>query len=119
MRREEEQVLPLAAEALLPEDWEAIDAAFASNDDPVVGASAGKAFRELFRHLVAILPPPYGVGPAAGGAATELGGAPRVAAAGLGPLRSDNRLVRAPSSGRPQACHSRGANRTPASRPLE
>jgi branched-chain amino acid transport system ATP-binding protein len=64
MRREEEQVLPVAAEALLPEDWDAIDAAFASNDDPVVGVPAGKAFRELFRHLVAILPPPYGVGPA-------------------------------------------------------
>jgi len=64
MRKEEEQVLPVAAEALLPEDWDAIDAAFASNDDPVVGASAGKAFRELFRRLVAILPPPYGVGPA-------------------------------------------------------
>ena len=64
MRKEEDEVLPLAAEALLPEDWDAIDAAFASNDDPVVGAPAGKAFRELFRHLVAILPPPYGVGPA-------------------------------------------------------
>ena len=64
MRKEEEQVLPLAAEALLPEDWDAIDAAFASNDDPVVGVPSGKAFRELFRHLTAILPPPYGVGPA-------------------------------------------------------
>jgi len=66
MRREEEQVLPLAAEALAPEDWEAIDAAFASNDDPVVGAPASKAFRELFRHLVAIMPPPLGVGPEPG-----------------------------------------------------
>jgi hemerythrin-like domain-containing protein len=63
MRREEEQVLPLAAEALAPEDWAAIDAAFASNNDPVVGAPASKAFRELFRHLVAIMPPPLGVGP--------------------------------------------------------
>jgi hemerythrin-like domain-containing protein len=63
MRREEEHVLPLAAEALTSEDWDAIDAAFASNNDPVVGVPASKAFRELFRHLAAIMPPPYGVGP--------------------------------------------------------
>ena len=65
MRKEEEQVLPLAAEALTQEDWDAIDAAFASNNDPVVGVPASKAFRELFRHLVAIMPPPLGVGPEA------------------------------------------------------
>jgi hemerythrin-like domain-containing protein len=66
MRREEEQVLPLAVEALAKEDWDAIDAAFASNDDPVVGVPASKAFRELFRRLAAIMPPPLGVGPEAG-----------------------------------------------------
>ena len=63
MRREEDDVLPLAMAALTGEDWDAIDAAFASNDDPVVGVPASKAFRELFRRLAAILPPPYGVGP--------------------------------------------------------
>jgi len=63
MRKDEEHVLPLAAAALTKEDWDAIDAAFASNNDPVVGVPASKAFRELFRHLVAIMPPPYGVGP--------------------------------------------------------
>jgi hemerythrin-like domain-containing protein len=61
MRREEDDVLPLAEAELLPDDWQAIDAAFASNDDPVVGVPASKAFRELFRRLVAIVPPPYGV----------------------------------------------------------
>ena len=69
MRREEDDVLPLAAEALTQEDWEAIDAAFASNNDPVVGVPATRAFRELFRHLTAIMPPPYGVGPEAAGPA--------------------------------------------------
>jgi len=63
MRKEEDEVLPLAAAALERDDWDAIDAAFASNDDPGVGVPASKAFRELFRHLVAIMPPPYGVGP--------------------------------------------------------
>ena len=63
MRKEETEVLPLAAEALKKEDWDAIDAAFASNNDPVVGVPASKAFRELFRRLAATMPPPYGVGP--------------------------------------------------------
>ena len=39
------------AEALTQEDWDAIDAAFASNNDPVVGVPASRAFREFFRHL--------------------------------------------------------------------
>jgi hemerythrin-like domain-containing protein len=63
MRREEDEVLPLAAEALTGEDWAAIDAAFASNDDPVVGVSASREFRALFRRIVALAPPPLGVGP--------------------------------------------------------
>jgi len=63
MRKEEDEVLPLALQALTPEDWAAIDAAFASNNDPIVGVPASKAFRELFRRLTAIVPPPYGVGP--------------------------------------------------------
>jgi branched-chain amino acid transport system ATP-binding protein len=56
MRREEDEVIPLARESLLPEDWAAIDAAFASNNDPVVGVPAQKAFRELFRRLAAMWP---------------------------------------------------------------
>ena len=63
MRREEDEVLPLAAEALTADDWAAIDAAFASNDDPVVGVSATREFRALFRRIVALAPPPFGVGP--------------------------------------------------------
>ena len=65
MRREEDKVLPLAAKTLTGDDWEAIDAEFASNSDPIVGVPASKAFRELFRRIVAIAPPPWGVGPEA------------------------------------------------------
>jgi branched-chain amino acid transport system ATP-binding protein len=65
MRKEEDEVLPLAAEALSADDWAAIDAAFASNEDPVVGVPASKAFRELFKRIVTIAPPPWGVGPEA------------------------------------------------------
>lgn len=63
MRKEEDEVLPLAAQALAAEDWQAIDAAFASNSDPVVGVPASKAFRELFKRIVSVAPPPWGVGP--------------------------------------------------------
>ncbi len=63
MRKEEDEVLPLAAQALTAEDWAAIDAAFASNDDPIVGVPASRAFRELFKRIVTIAPPPWGVGP--------------------------------------------------------
>ncbi len=90
MRREEEQVLPLAAEALAPEDWEAIDAAFASNNDPVVGVPASKAFRELFRHLVAIMPPPLGVGPEGAGALSA-GSAGRRRPPGAAPFAATTR----------------------------
>jgi branched-chain amino acid transport system ATP-binding protein len=63
MRKEEDEVLPLAAQALTTDDWAAIDAAFASNEDPVVGVPASKTFRELFTRIVTLAPPPWGVGP--------------------------------------------------------
>ena len=63
MRKEEDEVLPMASRSLTAADWEAIDAAFLSNSDPVVGVPASKEFRELFRRIVAIAPPPWGVGP--------------------------------------------------------
>ena len=63
MRQEEDEVLPLAAEALNDEDWSLIDAAFASNADPIVGVVATREFRALFRRIVSLAPPPLGVGP--------------------------------------------------------
>jgi hemerythrin-like domain-containing protein len=40
MRKEEEQLLPLAERHLPPEDWKAIERAFAANTDPVAGTHA-------------------------------------------------------------------------------
>jgi hypothetical protein len=59
MATEEAQVLPRAQELLLPEDWAAIDAAFAANDNPWEG-SAGK-YKALFKRIVSIAPAPIGV----------------------------------------------------------
>jgi hemerythrin-like domain-containing protein len=61
MRREEEDLLPRAEKALLPEDWAVIDEAFAGNDDPIADLRE-KDFSELFQHIVRIAPDPVGLG---------------------------------------------------------
>lgn len=65
MRKEEDHVLPLALEALTAGDWTAIDAAFSVNDDPVPGLAPRQEFDALFRLIVALAPPPVGIGPTA------------------------------------------------------
>jgi hemerythrin-like domain-containing protein len=63
MRKEEDLVLPVAERALRADDWTAIDAAFGSNADPLVGVGTQKEFRELFRTVVNLMPAPMGLGP--------------------------------------------------------
>jgi hemerythrin-like domain-containing protein len=63
MRTEEKEVLPLAEKHLTAGDWEAIDAAFTDNSDPLFGAEAGQAYDQLFQRIVNLAPPPIGVGP--------------------------------------------------------
>jgi hemerythrin-like domain-containing protein len=63
MHREESEVLPLAEKHLTPGDWEAIDAAFAGNTDPLFGATKDAGWEALFRRIVHLAPPPIGVGP--------------------------------------------------------
>ncbi|HXP95251.1 MAG TPA: hemerythrin domain-containing protein [Telmatospirillum sp.] len=63
MKKEEEGILPRAESVLTAEDWREIDAAFQSNEDPIGGANAGQEFRDLFRKIVTLAPPPIGVGP--------------------------------------------------------
>lgn len=66
MRKEEDVILPLAQRHLTEDDWARIDAAFRSNSDPIVGIPASKEFRELFRRIVLLAPPPIGVGDSTG-----------------------------------------------------
>lgn len=64
MRKEEERVFPIAARILLDEDWTAIEEAFGSHGDPRFGAEdVADGFRKLFSRIVALAPPPIGVGP--------------------------------------------------------
>lgn len=62
IQKEEGIILPMAEKALAPEDWAAIDAAFADNRDPLFGADARADMRRLYSRLVNEAPAPYGVG---------------------------------------------------------
>jgi hemerythrin-like domain-containing protein len=68
MRREEEQLFPLALGLLTPLDWVMVDAAMEEHTDPLAAAREEKNFDELFNRIVNIAPPPIGVGPTAGAA---------------------------------------------------
>jgi hemerythrin-like domain-containing protein len=61
MRREEEELLPLAERSLSPQDWKMVDAAFDANEDPVAGVRE-KDFHALFSRIVRLAPAPGGVG---------------------------------------------------------
>ena len=61
MRKEEQQLLPLAERHLTAEDWKAIDAAFAANRDPIAGMQE-RDFEKLFARIVALAPDPVGLG---------------------------------------------------------
>jgi hemerythrin-like domain-containing protein len=62
MRKEEKELLPLAEQALTKEDWQAIDAEFAGNDDPIADLRE-QDFAKLFTRIVSLAPAPVGVGP--------------------------------------------------------
>jgi hemerythrin-like domain-containing protein len=61
MRKEEDEVLPLAERYLEPEDWKVIDAAFAANTDPIAGMRE-RDFEQLFTRIVNLAPAPVGLG---------------------------------------------------------
>jgi len=63
MRKEEEQVLPLAERVLSAEDWQEADRAFEENRDPLADERETKDFQKLFSRIVNLAPPPIGVGP--------------------------------------------------------
>jgi hemerythrin-like domain-containing protein len=61
MNKEEKEVLPLAQASLSTEDWDAIAAAFAGNQDPIADLRE-KDFAALFQRIVALAPAPVGLG---------------------------------------------------------
>lgn len=61
MRCEEQELLPLAQRALRADDWAAIEAAFAGNQDPIADLR-GQDFQRLYTRIVSLAPAPVGLG---------------------------------------------------------
>ena len=61
MGKEENELLPLAQKSLTAEDWGAIEAAFAGNQDPIADLRE-KDFDKLYQRIVNLAPAPVGLG---------------------------------------------------------
>ena len=55
----------MAERLLSAADWQAIDREFEENRDPLEGDRDTRDFEKLFSRIVALAPPPIGVGPKA------------------------------------------------------
>jgi hemerythrin-like domain-containing protein len=62
MAKEEQEVLPLALQALTAADWADLDEAFLSNKDPLTGHEPEADYRALFTRIVNTVPAPVGLG---------------------------------------------------------
>lgn len=62
MRKEEDQLLPLAQSYLEAEDWKEIASAFAANPDPIGDAAEKEDFEELYARIATLAPAPIGLG---------------------------------------------------------
>ena len=61
MRKEEQELLPMAERYLTADDWALIDAAFAANSDPIAGMHE-RDLEKLFARIVSLAPDPVGLG---------------------------------------------------------
>jgi len=64
MKKEEDDVFPLALKLLTPGDWAVIDAAYGDQHDPYIAEQEKRDLREILERIVRLAPPPVGVGPA-------------------------------------------------------
>ncbi len=62
--KEENEILPLAEQKLNSADWVHIDAAFCENKDPLFAEDSENGFNELYKTITALVPAPFGLGPA-------------------------------------------------------
>ena len=62
MRKEENEVMPVARRVLTAQDIAEIEAAFAAHHDPLAGTGRATDPEELFSRIVTIAPAPYGLG---------------------------------------------------------
>jgi hemerythrin-like domain-containing protein len=61
MRKEEQELVPLAERFLTEADWRDVDGAFAGNEDPIADLRAAD-FEKLYQRIVELAPDPVGLG---------------------------------------------------------
>ena len=60
MRREEDELMPLAERALTTDDWQRIYEAFRENDNPLYGLKPKDDAERLYQRILALAPSPIG-----------------------------------------------------------
>lgn len=65
MRKEEDELMPLAERVLPSEDWRDINTAFEQNDNPLFGLKPKEDAERLYQKILALAPAPIGYGGAA------------------------------------------------------
>ena len=63
MRREEDELMPLAERVLTPEDWIKIYEVFKENDNPLYGLKPKEDAERLYQRILELAPAPIGYGP--------------------------------------------------------
>ncbi len=62
MRREEDELMPLAERVLTTEDWQRIYEAFRENDNPLYGLKPKDDAERLYQRILSLAPAPIGYG---------------------------------------------------------
>ncbi|HEX5394389.1 MAG TPA: hemerythrin domain-containing protein [Rhodocyclaceae bacterium] len=60
MRKEEDQLMPIAERVLTPEDWDDIYRAFQENDNPLFGIKPKEEAELLYQRILQLAPAPIG-----------------------------------------------------------
>ena len=61
IRKEEQEVMPIARRVLNAQDWADINRAWAENRDPLTGVETEKEYEQVLDRIVKLAPPPIGV----------------------------------------------------------
>ncbi|CAG4883907.1 conserved protein of unknown function [Georgfuchsia toluolica] len=60
MRKEEEELVPIAKHTLTTADWIEINSAFRENDNPLFGIKPREEAERLYQRILSLAPPPIG-----------------------------------------------------------
>ena len=61
MRKEEQEIMPIARGVLSAKDWAELNAEWAAHHDPLAGIESGEEYERLLDRIVELAPPPLGI----------------------------------------------------------